>query len=91
VRTGFFDAATRVPLSEPYRGGPADRPPMATQDMGDSQEKTVAAIIRAGDSTEPPRRLVLGSDAWRLVTEALRGRLDELVPQRANAATADFG
>ena len=27
VRTGFFDAATRVPLSEPYRGGPADRPP----------------------------------------------------------------
>jgi hypothetical protein len=27
VRTGFFDAATRVPPSAPYRGGPADRPP----------------------------------------------------------------
>jgi NAD(P)-dependent dehydrogenase (short-subunit alcohol dehydrogenase family) len=91
VRTGFFDAATRVPLSAPYRGGPADRPATSTDDMGDDQYKTVAAIIRAGDSAEPPRRLVLGSDAWQLVTEALQGRLDELVPQRANAATADIG
>ncbi len=24
VRTGFFDAATRMPVSKPYRGGPAD-------------------------------------------------------------------
>jgi NAD(P)-dependent dehydrogenase (short-subunit alcohol dehydrogenase family) len=91
VRTGFFDAATRVPLSEPYLGGPADRPPMATDEMVDSQQNTVAAIIRAGDSAEPPRRLILGSDAWHLVTEALRGRLDELMPQRDNAATADIG
>jgi hypothetical protein len=59
--------------------------------MVDSQQNTVAAIIRAGDSAEPPRRLILGSDAWQLVTEALRGRLDELVPQRNNAATADIG
>jgi len=91
VRTGFFEAATRVALSEPYRGGPADRPPTAPEDMVDSQEKTVAAIIRAGDSAEPPRRLVLGSDAWGLVTDALRSRLDDLVPQRENAATADIG
>jgi NAD(P)-dependent dehydrogenase (short-subunit alcohol dehydrogenase family) len=91
VRTGFFDAATRVPVSEPYVGGPADRPPMSTDDMVDSQEKTVAAMIRAGDSTDPPRRLLLGSDAWHLVTEALAGRLDELLPQRDNAATADIG
>jgi hypothetical protein len=33
---------------------------------------------------------VLGSDAWQLVTEALRKRLDELIPQRENAATADI-
>lgn len=91
VRTGFFDAAPRVPLSEPYRGGPADRPPTSVEEMVDSQEKTVAAIIRAGHSADPPRRLVLGSDAWRLVTDALRGRLDELTPQRENAATADIG
>jgi NAD(P)-dependent dehydrogenase (short-subunit alcohol dehydrogenase family) len=91
VRTGFFDAATRVPPSEPYRGGPADRPPTTIDEMVDSQEKTVAAIIRAGDSDEPPRRLVLGSDAWHLVTEALTSRLDEIKPQRDNAATADIG
>ncbi|GAB7070218.1 SDR family oxidoreductase [Mycobacterium hodleri] len=91
VRTGFFDASTRVPPSAPYRGGPADRPPLSTDDMVDSQEKTVAAMIRAGDSDDPPRRLVLGSDAWQLVTDALRGRLEELTAQRANAATADIG
>ena len=91
VRTGFFDAAPRVPLSEPYRGGPADRPPTSLEDMVDSQEKTVAAIIRAADSDDPPRRLVLGTDAWQLITDALAARLDELRPQRANAATADLG
>jgi hypothetical protein len=59
--------------------------------MVDSQEKTVAAMIRAGDSNDPPRRLVLGSDAWQLVTDALRDRLEALTAQRANAATADIG
>jgi NAD(P)-dependent dehydrogenase (short-subunit alcohol dehydrogenase family) len=91
VRTGFFDAATRVPLSEPYRGGPADRPPTSVEEMVDSQEKTVAAVIRAGDAAHPPRRLVLGSDAWHLVTTALRERLDDVVSQRDDAATADIG
>jgi NAD(P)-dependent dehydrogenase (short-subunit alcohol dehydrogenase family) len=91
VRTGFFDAATRVPLSEPYLGGPADKPPTSVDEMSDSQEKTVAAIIRAGDSDAPPRRLVLGSDAWQLVTDALTSRLDEITPQRDNAATANIG
>lgn len=90
VRTGFFDAATRVPVSEPYRGGPADRPPTAPEDMTDDPKKTVAAIIRATEDDDPPRRLVLGSDAWSLVTEAVSNRLIELAVQRDNAATADF-
>lgn len=90
VRTGFFDAATRVPLSEPYRGGPADRPATAPEDMTDSPERTVAAIIRAAETDDPPRRLVLGSDAWSLVTEALSNRLIDIAAQRDNAATADF-
>jgi NAD(P)-dependent dehydrogenase (short-subunit alcohol dehydrogenase family) len=90
VRTGFFDAATRVPLSEPYRGGPADRPPTAPEDMTDSPERTVAAIIRAAEANEPPRRLILGSDAWTLVTGALSNRLIDIAAQRDNAATADF-
>jgi len=90
VRTGFFDASERVPPSAPYRGGPADRPPMTTADMVDSQERTVAAMIRAGDSDDPPRRLVLGSDSWQSITDALRTRLDDAIAQRANAATADL-
>ncbi len=90
VRTGFFDAATRVPVSEPYRGGPADRGPVPVEQMTDSQEKTVAAIIATADSPDPPRRLVLGSDAWTLMTEALRGRLADIESQQTSAATADL-
>jgi NAD(P)-dependent dehydrogenase (short-subunit alcohol dehydrogenase family) len=89
VRTGFFDAATRTPVSAPYRGGPADREPIPVEDMTDSQENTIAAIIRAVESGDPPHRLVLGSDAWRLMTGALRQRLADIESQRENAATAD--
>ncbi|MGV9294751.1 SDR family oxidoreductase [Amycolatopsis sp. NPDC003676] len=89
VRTGFFDAATRVPVSAPYRGGPADQEPIPVEEMTDSLERTVAGIIRAAVSPEPPRRLVLGSDAWRLMTGVLRERLAEVEAQRENAATAD--
>ena len=90
VRTGFFDAAARVPVSTPYRGGPADQEPIPVEEMTDSQENTVAAIIRAAESGHAPRRLVLGSDAWQLMTGALRQRLADVEAQRDNAATADI-
>lgn len=90
VRTGFFDAATRVPVSAPYLGGPADQEPIRVEEMPDSQENTVAAIIRAAGSANPPRRLVLGSDAWQLMTGTLRQRLADIEAQRGNAATADI-
>lgn len=88
VRTGFFDAATRVPVSAPYRGGPADQEPIPVEEMPDSQENTVAAIIRAAASPNPPHRLVLGSDAWQLMTDTLRRRLADIDAQRDNAAAA---
>lgn len=90
VRTGFFDAAQRIPVSEPYHGGPADNPPLTVDEMPVSPELTVAAIIRAADADEPPRRLVLGSDAWALMTEALTHRLAEVSAQRDVAVAADF-
>ena len=90
VRTGFFDSATRVALSEPYRGGPADLPPVSDEQMTDDPVLVIAAIIRAADSSEPPRRLVLGSDAWELITDALGKRLIEVAAQRDNASSADF-
>ena len=82
VRTGFFDASTTVPPSAAYRGGPADRAPIASEDMPVSPERTIAAIIRAADSEDPPRRLVLGSDAWTLMTEARSRRLIDVSAQR---------
>ena len=33
IRTGFYDAATRMPASEAYRGGPADREPIPLDRM----------------------------------------------------------
>ncbi|WP_193045596.1 SDR family oxidoreductase [Mycolicibacterium baixiangningiae] len=90
VRTGFFDAADRVPPSPPYQGGPADAAPTPEEEMIVSPERAVAAILRAADSDDSPRRLVLGSDAWTLMTETLIGRLAEISSQRADAATADF-
>ncbi|MBO0677090.1 SDR family oxidoreductase [Mycolicibacterium sp. S2-37] len=90
VRTGFFEAATRVPFSAPYRGGPADQTPTTPEEMTVDPVRAVAAIIRAADSDAPPRRLVLGTDAYTLMTRALNGRLAEVAAQRENAATADF-
>jgi len=90
VRTTFFDAAERIPASAPYRGGPADQPPPTTEEMTDSPELIAAAIIRAADADPPPRRLVLGSDAWTLITQGLSSRLIEVSAQRDNAVSADF-
>ncbi|MGV0716692.1 SDR family oxidoreductase [Mycolicibacterium sp. XJ662] len=90
VRTGFFDAAPQIAVSAPYRGGPADRPPVSVDGMPDSPEKAAAAILRAADSEAPPRRLVLGSDAWIQITGALQDRLAAVAEQRVNAATVDF-
>lgn len=90
VRTGFFDAAEQLQVSEPYRGGPADQPPPTTEEMPDSPELIAKAIIRAADAELPLRRLVLGSDAWTLITQGLSDRLIEVSAQRDNAATADL-
>ena len=89
IRTGFYEAATRVPMSEPYRGGPADRKPIPLEQMPGSQTRDVAAMIEAAQSENPPRRLLLGSDAYRLVTEALNERLATFERQRAVAFSTD--
>ena len=89
IRTGFYEAATRVPMSEPYRGGPADRKPIPLEQMPGSQTRVVAAMIEAAQSENPPRRLLLVSDAYRLVTEALNERLATFERQRAVAFSTD--
>ena len=57
--------------------------------MPGDQAPVVAAMIEAADRDDPPRRLVLGSDAHRLVSDALRARLAEVDAQRDSAARTD--
>jgi hypothetical protein len=55
-----------------------------------SQTRVVAAIIEAALSENPPRRLLLGSDAYGLVTEALNQRLATFERQRFVAFSTDI-
>lgn len=89
VRTGFYDAAERVPLSPPYIGGPADRPAIPLEEMVGSQSGVAHALIEAAVSEAPPLRLLTNSDAYDNVIAALEQRLADLRPQRAAAAAAD--
>lgn len=89
VRTGFYDAAERVPLSEPYLGGPVDQPAIPVEDMVGSQSGVAHAIIEAAVSNTPPLRVLLNSDAYDNVTAAVAERLEGLVRQRESAAAAD--
>jgi NAD(P)-dependent dehydrogenase (short-subunit alcohol dehydrogenase family) len=90
IRTSFYESATRVPVSEPYQGGPADRKPIPLEQMPGSQTKVVAAMIEAALSENPPRRLLLGSDAYSLVTDVLKERLSTFERQKAVAFSTDF-
>jgi NAD(P)-dependent dehydrogenase (short-subunit alcohol dehydrogenase family) len=51
--------------------------------------KMAAAMIEAADAPESPRRLLLGSDAWSLVTDALEQRLEEARAQHARSISTD--
>lgn len=89
VRTSFYDAAERVAHSEPYRGGPADRPAIPVEDMVGSQSGVAHAVIEAALSEDPPLRLLLNSDAYEAVTTTVRRRLASLEAQRDAAYAAD--
>lgn len=89
VRTSFYDAAQRVEPSAPYRGGPADGPRTAVEDMVASQSGVAHAVVEAALQPDPPLRLLLNSDAYELVTVAIQERLDGLRAQRASAYAAD--
>lgn len=89
VRTSFYDAAERVPLSAPYRGGPADGPRIPVGDMVGSQSGVAHAMITAALSENPPLRLLLNSDAYEAVTTTLRRRLASFESQRDSAYAAD--
>lgn len=92
VRTTFYAATENVPLSEPYRDGPADAPPLEVDQMPASQSGVVHATIEAALSENPPLRLLINSDAYELVTSTVRQRLAGFESRRdaAYAADAEF-
>jgi NAD(P)-dependent dehydrogenase (short-subunit alcohol dehydrogenase family) len=89
IRSTFYQAATHVPVSPPYRGTPAERAPIPLEQMPGDQAKVVAAMIDAALVPDPPRRLLLGSDAYRLVHDALAARLAGVEAQKDRAASTD--
>ena len=89
IRTSFYQAATRVPASRAYQGTPVDRDALPLEEMPGDQAKVVAAMIAAALSPDPPRRLLLGSDAYRLVHAALTARLADFEAQQDLAASTD--
>ena len=89
IRTSFYQAATRVPASPAYQGTPVDRDPLPVEQMPGDQAKVVSAMIDAALSPDPPRRLLLGSDAYRLVHEALAARLADVEAQQDRAPSTD--
>ena len=89
IRTGFYQAATRVPAGPAYQGTPVDRDTLPVEQMPGDQAKVVAAMIDAALSADPPRRLLLGSDAYRLVHEGLAARLAGVEAQQDLASTTD--
>ncbi|MEJ2867851.1 SDR family oxidoreductase [Actinomycetospora sp. OC33-EN08] len=91
IRTTFFDAAEYAPERPEYAHVHGQR--VAVEDMPGDQALVVAAMIAAADEdrapTTTPRRLVLGSDAHRLMRDALTDRLDVVDAQRDSAARTD--
>jgi hypothetical protein len=63
--------------------------PIPLEQMPGDQAKVVTAMIDAALSPDPPRRLLLGSDAYTLVHNALVARLAAAEDQKDLAASTD--
>lgn len=73
-------------------GYPAERIPrgdVPLEAMPGDQAKVVAAMIALADVDNPPRRLLLGSDAYTLVHTALADRLAVFEAQKDVAYSTD--
>ncbi len=92
IRTPFFAAAVREPQHPAYDGNPdINREGIPLENMPGSQAKVSTALIALADQENPPRRQLLGSDAYSLVRKALLVRLAAVEAQREMAMTTDHG
>ncbi|MFK3981033.1 SDR family oxidoreductase [Micromonospora sp. NPDC050397] len=98
VRTGFGAAMSIAPASDAYAKTPVGDVRRYIEGSGGNLTgsapgdpyRVAKAIIESAEVTPAPRRLVLGSDAYRAIRGALTGRLGELEAGRALAAATDF-
>jgi NAD(P)-dependent dehydrogenase (short-subunit alcohol dehydrogenase family) len=95
ARTGFRHASARLaPALDAYAGTPAAfvRGVLAdvTQLPPGDPAKMAAVIIGSADTTPAPQRIVLGSDSYGIIVNALTQRLADIEPQKDLAASTDF-
>lgn len=91
IRTPFFAAAVREPEHPAYANNPAiRRTDIPLDQMPGDQAKVASAMIRIAELDKPPRRQLLGSDAYALVHDALAQRLNDVEAQHAVALTTDY-
>jgi NAD(P)-dependent dehydrogenase (short-subunit alcohol dehydrogenase family) len=86
ANTRSVDAAPALPV---YAGLREQLLGNFAEPIGDP-DKLAWAVIAAADLPHPPRRLLLGSDAYRSVHAALGARLAEAEAQRDGAAVTDY-
>jgi NAD(P)-dependent dehydrogenase (short-subunit alcohol dehydrogenase family) len=94
IRTSFHDGIIRGQPMDAYADNPAllglTRDEIPHDQMIGDPAKVVDAIIAVTERSAPPRRLLLGSDAYSLVHAALTERLEAVESQRDSAALSDF-
>ena len=96
IASGFFSRMGVAPAIDAYESGPmgdlrgylADPEAVTGNSLGDPA-KMARAVIDAVTVAEPVRRLVLGSDAYGMVQQALTSRLAALEAQRELAGSTD--
>jgi NAD(P)-dependent dehydrogenase (short-subunit alcohol dehydrogenase family) len=90
VRALFPTAIRSVPMGV-YADNPAVmRGNVAVEAMAGDHVKVVEAMIETARLARPPRRLLLGTDAYELVHASVRSRLEEVERQQHSASRSDF-
>lgn len=93
MRTEFGSGAVIAEELAAYASGPVAAMRKAAREGYEAPVDPVrcARLIRASLAVTPaPLRVVLGADSYQYMTGSLGGRLAQIEPQRAQAASADF-
>jgi NAD(P)-dependent dehydrogenase (short-subunit alcohol dehydrogenase family) len=81
--TPFYDTCARTPVMDHYADNPTiARGDIAPEDVGSDVDRIATAMIDVAEEPDPPRRLLLGPDAYTYVTAAWRERLGAADAQR---------